>query len=82
MPTYRNGYKNKNDGISLSGNNVFRFEQYNHEKFINFLKENNILFLFKLHPYEEKLYTDIIGWCYVHWKCTSFKSPNFREPGC
>jgi len=60
MPTYRSGYKNKNDGTDITDNNVFRFEKYNNEKFIDFLKKNKILFLMKLHPYEEKLYSDVI----------------------
>ncbi len=60
MPTYRSGYKNINDGADIFGNNVFRFKDYDHIRFNDFLKENNILFLFKLHPYEEKLYADVI----------------------
>ncbi len=61
MPTYRSGYKNKNDGTEIISNNVFRFSQYGHEEFIDFLKKHRILFLFKLHPYEEKLYGDVIA---------------------
>ena len=60
MPTYRSGYKDKNDGTSIQGNNVFRFEYYDHLEFSKFLKQENILFLFKLHPYEEALYRNVI----------------------
>lgn len=60
MPTYRSGYRDKQDGTTISGDNIFRFNTYHHEKFISFLKENDILFLMKLHPYEEKVYKDLL----------------------
>jgi CDP-glycerol glycerophosphotransferase (TagB/SpsB family) len=59
MPTYRVGYKDKQDGLSFDITNIFRMEEYNHQQFLDFLKLHNILFLLKLHPYEEKLYQDI-----------------------
>jgi len=62
MPTYRSGYKNKHEGKEIEGNNVFRFTKYAHDNFLKFLKDHNILFIFKLHPYEEKIYQDsLIG---------------------
>ncbi len=59
MPTYRSGYKDKKDGASFGIENIFRMAGYDHQVFLDFLEKNNILFLLKLHPYEEKLYQDI-----------------------
>ena len=59
MPTYRSGYRDKNDGSSFDSENIFRMDDYNHKIFLDYLKANNLLFLLKLHPYEEKLYKNI-----------------------
>ena len=59
MPTYRHGYRKKSEGNAFDIDNIFRFNNYDREKFLNFLKENNILFLLKLHPFEEKLYKNL-----------------------
>jgi len=56
MPTYRKGYKDKNDGREFSSKNIFGFETFDFEKFQKLLAEKNILLLVKLHPYEEKLF--------------------------
>lgn len=56
MPTYRHGYRGKSEGDTFDLDNIFRFNNYDHEIFLNFLKKHNILFVLKLHPYEEKLY--------------------------
>ena len=55
MPTYRSGYKNVRDGKSLNGENFFRLDGFSLREFQDFLEKNNILFLLKLHPFEEKL---------------------------
>lgn len=55
MPTYRQGYLDKNEGRTLSLN-IFGLESFNFEKFNEFLKANDILFLWKLHPYEESFF--------------------------
>jgi len=67
MPTYRSGFANKDEGTSFSLDNIFRMNNYNHKIFINYLEENNILFLLKLHPYEEKLYTNIHVGSNIKW---------------
>jgi CDP-glycerol glycerophosphotransferase (TagB/SpsB family) len=59
MPTYRQGYNNKSEGNKFSSDNIFRMAEYNHIEFLKFLKKENILFLLKLHPFEEKLYQNI-----------------------
>jgi CDP-glycerol glycerophosphotransferase (TagB/SpsB family) len=67
MPTYRHGYREKNEGNEFSTDNIFRMQNYDHKGFLEFLESEKILFLLKLHPYEEKLYknTDLgtnIAW--------------------
>lgn len=59
MPTYRGGFSDKDEGTAFSVDNIFRMNNYNHHEFIHYLEEKNILFLLKLHPYEEKLYNNI-----------------------
>ncbi len=59
MPTYRSGYRGKAEGNSFSNENIFRMTSYDHDKFLDFLKKHQILFLLKLHPYEENLYKDV-----------------------
>ena len=53
-PTFRK-WGSKVDGISRE-TNIFGFEDYNSTIFNNFLEEQNILFLLKIHPFEEKYY--------------------------
>jgi len=60
MPTYRSGYKAFRDGRGLEDDNIFRFESFSLEKFEAFLKRNRLLFLMKLHPYEEKIFSKSI----------------------
>lgn len=57
MPTYRDlnsigSIKNKRI------DNFFGFEEFNFIEFDSFLKENNLLFILKLHPNEERLFID------------------------
>jgi CDP-glycerol glycerophosphotransferase (TagB/SpsB family) len=59
MPTYRHGYRDKEEGTRFETDNVFRMNEYDHQRFLNFLRDEKILFLLKLHPYEEKLYQEI-----------------------
>ncbi|NUU95866.1 hypothetical protein XO10_06190 [Marinitoga sp. 1135] len=58
IPTYRKGYLDKIEGIERY-NNIFGFEDFSLEIFDNFLKDNNILFIAKLHPFEEAYYKKI-----------------------
>jgi CDP-glycerol glycerophosphotransferase (TagB/SpsB family) len=57
MPTYRHGFKGKNEGKKFDEKNIFRMENYDHPMFLDFLKSNKILLLLKLHPFEEAIYT-------------------------
>lgn len=59
MPTYRHGYRSKKEGKKFGNDNIFRMERYSHQRFLDYLKQENILFLLKLHPYEEKMYKNI-----------------------
>lgn len=61
MPTFRQGYLERTEGKSLEGANIFRFEKFNLESFREYLIQQNILFICKLHPFEEKLYKDVLG---------------------
>ncbi len=61
MPTYRVGYKSFKDGkkIDKKSKNIFRFEEYEHSRFLSFLEKNSILFILKLHPFEEKIFHNV-----------------------
>lgn len=56
MPTFRQGYLERTEGKTLERDNVFRFEEFNLEAFQEHLAQKNILFICKLHPFEEKLF--------------------------
>lgn len=49
MPTYREKGDEKREG------NIFGFDTFDIEKFNDFLRENNLLFIMKLHPNEENI---------------------------
>lgn len=52
-PTYRDVKRNISD--LFSSGNVFAFDKFDIASFEDFLKENNLMFLLKLHPIEEKI---------------------------
>ncbi|MGE5403864.1 MAG: CDP-glycerol glycerophosphotransferase family protein [Candidatus Saccharibacteria bacterium] len=52
MPTFRLGYENREEG-SKDWNNIFGFNEFNHDGFDNFLRENSLRIIAKLHPFEE-----------------------------
>ncbi len=56
VPTFRKGYS-KIQG-SKNFNNLFGFKNFQSESFNSFLKENNLFFVYKLHPNEEKYFND------------------------
>jgi len=58
MPTFRQGYINRKEGHQFDESNIFGFENFNKDKFSSFLEENRILFLCKLHPFEEKIFKE------------------------
>ena len=60
LPTFREGYQNRSEGKKIENFNIFRFESFNIHEFIKFLEVNEILFIMKLHPFEEKYYKNIL----------------------
>ena len=72
MPTYRQGYRDKQEGTTFNVENIFRMKEYDHQKFLEFLERNKILFLLKLHPYEEKLYEDTALGDNIKWITNTF----------
>lgn len=54
MPTFRQGYLDRIEGNVFD--NLFNFEKFSEEDFVNYLIDNNYLLIVKLHPMEEKLY--------------------------
>lgn len=60
MPTFRfNKYHTFISG-NRSWTNIFGFESFNLEEFDNFLKDNNILLVLKMHPYEEQYVKELL----------------------
>jgi len=57
MPTYRDLHSKK-DSKNKRIDNFFGFEEFNFGEFDCFLKENNLLFILKLHPNEEQFFID------------------------
>jgi len=60
LPTFREGYLNRSEGKKIENFNIFRFDSFNIREFIKFLEVNEILFIMKLHPFEEKYYKNIL----------------------
>ncbi|WP_292594663.1 CDP-glycerol glycerophosphotransferase family protein [Mesotoga sp. UBA5847] len=56
MPTFRQGYLERTEGKTLEKENIFRFEKFNLKAFQDYLARENILFICKLHPFEETLF--------------------------
>ena len=54
MPTFRQGYLDRIEGNVFD--NLFNFEKFSEEDFVNYLIDNNYLLIVKLHPMEEELY--------------------------
>jgi len=52
-PTYRDVKRNISD--LFNDGNIFAFDKFDMISFDKFLKENNLMFLLKLHPNEEKI---------------------------
>lgn len=59
MPTFRKSVvtPEKIDGKKTTSN-VFGFEDFDQEKFAQFLSEHNLAFVVKLHPFEESYFLD------------------------
>tara|TARA_B100000767_G_C19602235_1_gene466162 strand:- start:111 stop:845 length:735 start_codon:yes stop_codon:yes gene_type:complete len=55
VPTFRMGYSKLQGSKNLE--NIFGFQEFDSEHFNEFLLRNNLLFVYKLHPNEEKFYS-------------------------
>lgn len=58
IPTFRKSYSNRIEG-SERDKNIFGMNNFNILKFEEFLEKNNLLFIAKLHPFEEAYYKKI-----------------------
>ncbi|MEJ5230087.1 MAG: CDP-glycerol glycerophosphotransferase family protein [Pseudothermotoga sp.] len=67
-PTFRVGWQDFVEG-NKSRDNLFGFQRFDLQLFIDFLKANNIVFFMKLHPNEEHFFVD-------HYK--GFESKHIR----
>lgn len=59
VPTFRVGYQNRLEGISKN-DNIFGFDYFDDNRFSKYLNDNNILFIIKLHPFEENIFKNLI----------------------
>ncbi len=55
-PTYKERKRKNIREIEHEFNNIFYFDDYSQEKFIKYLEDNQILFIVKPHPLDEKFY--------------------------
>lgn len=53
MPTFRRNFRHKRIAGNKNWDNIFGFSEFDNERFNYFLKKNNIIFIIKMHPYEE-----------------------------
>ncbi|WP_297521067.1 CDP-glycerol glycerophosphotransferase family protein [uncultured Clostridium sp.] len=58
IPTFKNGYKNRNEGNSKE-QNFFGIDSFSIMEFSAFLSKNKLNFILKMHPFEEQLYKKI-----------------------
>ena len=56
LPTFKSQALSHSKQIEHEFNNIFYFDDYNEKQFFDFLEKNNILFVVKPHPLDEKLY--------------------------
>ncbi|ADQ45277.1 CDP-glycerol:poly(glycerophosphate) glycerophosphotransferase [Caldicellulosiruptor kronotskyensis 2002] len=56
LPTFRVNYGNQRIEGTTKDKNIFGFDDFDYDQFNRFLAKNNILFITKLHPVEEKLF--------------------------
>lgn len=59
-PTYKEAYRRRNNGkdIDKAFNNIFYMDDYCNDDFSRYLKERNILFVIKPHPFDENFYRE------------------------
>lgn len=56
LPTFKAGYYNQRIEGATKDTNIFGFDNFDYDKFNRFLVEQNIVFIAKLHPFEENLF--------------------------
>jgi len=59
-PTYKQASRNKVRDVNSEFNNIFYMDDYNHEEFIKMLEDNQILFIVKPHPLDERFYKPFV----------------------
>ena len=59
-PTYKEAERNKRKDIHTTFENIFYCSDYSRETFFKTLEENNILFIIKPHPFDERFYRHYI----------------------
>ena len=63
-PTYKQARRNKVRDIDSEFNNIFYLNDYNHQEFVKYLEDNEILFVVKPHPFDEKFYKENVDKIY------------------
>lgn len=58
LPTYKTKHPKAGNQIKTEYNNIFYFENFTNSDFVEFLEKNNILFVMKPHPHDEKFYLE------------------------
>ncbi len=58
-PTYKEALRNNRREIEHTFNNIFYLDDYSDGEFFNLLENNNILFIIKPHPFEERIYRNL-----------------------
>jgi len=60
MPTFRASLYNQYVSGNKNWSNIFGFKDFDNKAFSDLLVKNNIVFIIKMHPYEEKFVQDLI----------------------
>ena len=58
LPTWKASAAGMKKQVEKDFNNIFYMDDYNNEDFIKTIEDNNILFIMKPHPLEEKFYIE------------------------
>lgn len=61
LPTYKSKTGERKTQIDKEFSNIFYMDDFEHQKFLDYLEKENILFILKPHPMEEKLYKQKIA---------------------
>lgn len=72
VPTYKEMKRAKNREINKEFNNIFYMDDFDEKMFINYLKNNKILFLIKPHPFDENFYKECVQELYKSYPNIKF----------